>query len=258
MKALLFIAAVTVPCAAAFAQSNTCPTHVFAWSENAGWLNFRDAPGNAPFPAAGVLGARLYLGTTAANVGHCRGWVWGENIGWVSLSSANPTPQGSASPINTVTIPHANTSGVTFGVNLDPNGAYAAQGGGAPGALFGFAWSENAGWINFGTTPALGAALGARFDSASLRFRGFAWSENLGWINLDDAAHYVASLPADTNSDGAVNFSDLNNVLSYFGQPVGANPPDSGPFSADVNGDGVVNFTDLNQVLSFFGVSCEP
>lgn len=85
---------------------------------------------------------------------------------------------------------------------------------------------------------------------------GFAWSENLGWINLDDATHFVASLPADTNSDGAVNFSDLNNVLSYFGQPVGANPPGSGPFSADVNGDGSINFTDLNQVLSFFGDSC--
>ncbi len=57
--------------------------------------------------------------------------------------------------------------------------------------------------------------------------------------------------PGDTNGDAVVNFADLNNVLSDFGQ--------TGPnLAGDVNGDGTVNFADLNLVLSFFGTNCGP
>ena len=57
------------------------------------------------------------------------------------------------------------------------------------------------------------------------------------------------TLTADTNGDNVVNFSDLNVVLSAFGQTGPGNP-------ADVNNDGVVNFSDLNGVLSEFGTDC--
>lgn len=56
----------------------------------------------------------------------------------------------------------------------------------------------------------------------------------------------VNLLAGDTNGDGVVNFTDLNMVLSQFGQ-IGVGLP------GDVNGDGVVNFADLNAVLSTFG-----
>lgn len=59
-----------------------------------------------------------------------------------------------------------------------------------------------------------------------------------------------APCPGDTNSDGVVNFIDLNAVLSTYGQ-AGADLP------ADINADGVVNFTDLNAVLAAFGTSCD-
>ncbi|MBX3353203.1 MAG: hypothetical protein KF684_09730 [Phycisphaeraceae bacterium] len=55
--------------------------------------------------------------------------------------------------------------------------------------------------------------------------------------------------PGDTNGDGVVNFSDLNVVLSQFGQ-TGAG------LDGDLNDDGVVNFSDLNEVLSNFGSTC--
>jgi hypothetical protein len=61
----------------------------------------------------------------------------------------------------------------------------------------------------------------------------------------------VTPCEGDTNGDNIVNFTDLNQVLSSFGQS-GA----PGTIAGDVNGDGVVNFTDLNEVLSNFGVSC--
>jgi hypothetical protein len=54
----------------------------------------------------------------------------------------------------------------------------------------------------------------------------------------------------DANGDGLVNFTDLNAVLTSFGQSV---PPGTG---GDVNDDGVVDFSDLNEVLANFGVEC--
>ncbi|MGP1309250.1 MAG: hypothetical protein ACTS27_03515 [Phycisphaerales bacterium] len=62
-------------------------------------------------------------------------------------------------------------------------------------------------------------------------------------------ATHVAACPADINGDGVVNFTDLNAVLTSFGQN-GANPP------GDTDGDGDVDFSDLNTVLSNFGVDC--
>ncbi len=55
--------------------------------------------------------------------------------------------------------------------------------------------------------------------------------------------------PGDTNGDNLVNFTDLNAVLSAFGQSGEGLP-------ADVTGDNIVNFADLNIVLSNFGASC--
>ncbi len=58
-------------------------------------------------------------------------------------------------------------------------------------------------------------------------------------------------IPGDTNGDCMVNFADLNNVLSFYGQT-------GFGLIGDVNGDGLVNFHDLNLVLSYFGQSCSP
>lgn len=54
----------------------------------------------------------------------------------------------------------------------------------------------------------------------------------------------------DGTWDRKVNFNDLNQILSQFGQ--------AGLFRfGDSNGDGLVNFADLNLVLSNFGTVCE-
>src|SRR5690606_19280924 len=102
--------------------------------------------------------------------------------------------------------PYANTNATNFGVNIAPDGT-----------LFGYAWGENIGWVNF-STSALGVDR-ARLDTAAARFRGYAWGENVGWINLNDATHFVGAGPAcpgNTNGDGIVNVDDLNAVLSQW------------------------------------------
>jgi hypothetical protein len=201
----------------ALAQSNIDATNKFAWSENCGWTNWRDA--NAT--SQGVQVNPTYL----------EGFVWGENVGWIN------TGGGAA--------PYANTNNTNFGVNI-----------GVGGFLDGYAWGENIGWINFNTQPQIGAQ-GARFDAGAGRFRGYAWGENIGWINLDDATHFVSSVPTccPGNADktpGQVTFGDITSVLANFNQP--ANPNGSSVGDADCNG--VINFADITTVLANFLSNC--
>ncbi len=94
------------------AQSNISATDKFAWGENIGWLNWRDANGTT----SGVIVQSNYL----------QGFIWAENEGWINVGNGGG--------------PYANTNGTNFGVNILLNGD-----------LFGYAWGENCGWINFNT-----------------------------------------------------------------------------------------------------------
>jgi CSLREA domain-containing protein len=85
-------------------------TEKYAWTENAGWLNFAATNGNV----------QVYAD-------HLEGYVWAENIGWIRLGSFSG---GSAHT-------YSNTSNTDYGVNR------------AGTNLSGYAWSENVGWINF-------------------------------------------------------------------------------------------------------------
>lgn len=48
------------------------------------------------------------------------------------------------------------------------------------GALSGYAWSENAGWINF--APSGG---GVSLDNTTGELKGYAWGENIGWLSFN-------------------------------------------------------------------------
>lgn len=199
----------------AVAETTVASGRKFAWGENIGWTNWRDAD-------AGQQGARNYRTLMG-------GFVWGENIGWINLGS----------PANAVGGSYANTTGLNFGVNVDPS----------TGVCSGYAWGENVGWINFNTTPSVGAQ-GARYDWSTGRFLGYAWGENIGWINLNDANAFVCSLPGDLNADGAVNTLDLTAFLGSFGQPIVLGT------RGDLNADGAVNTLDLTFFLGQFGKTC--
>ncbi|MCW5766356.1 MAG: hypothetical protein KIT68_10320 [Phycisphaeraceae bacterium] len=137
-------------------NSNVLPSAKFAWGENVGFLNFRDA--GSPAASQGAVVAQYIL----------RGFVWGENIGWINL--------GNGAPANNVQYSNAMVGPtLDFGVNRNP----------ANGNLSGFAWSENCGWINFSGGALATPAQPARFNSATGRLEGYAWAENLGWINLN-------------------------------------------------------------------------
>lgn len=80
----------------------------------------------------------------------------------------------------------------------------------------------------------------------SLRHRTIMLNYGVG---NDSGTWALPDCPGDANADGAVNFADLNAVLSNFGQPIPLGIP------GDLDGDGLVTFTDLNHVLSSFGAT---
>jgi hypothetical protein len=192
-RIILAAAGAMLASSGALAQLEVSPTNQWAWSENAGWLNW----GDTASPNQVILTAS-YMG----------GFVWGENIGWINL--------GDGTPANGVA--YANTSASDFGVNIDPG----------TGEMSGYAWAENVGWINFATTPFIGPD-GARFDDVAVRLRGYAWGENIGWVNLDDASFFVGfTCNGDLNGDGTVDGADLGLLLGAWGGPGAADLNGSG------------------------------
>jgi len=95
----------------AAANSNIDPEARWAWSTNAGWINFNPPDG----------------GVTVCD-DHLEGYAWGENVGWIRIGTY------SGGDAHT----YGNTSAADYGVNRDSSGN-----------LSGHAWGTNVGWINF-------------------------------------------------------------------------------------------------------------
>ena len=82
------------------------------------------------------------------------------------------------------------------------------------------------------------------------------FNESLDPVVLDEAIQVVEAnivdpqCPGDTNSDGRVDFADLNTLLANWDRdvPVGTD--------ADVTLDGRVDFADLNEVLGNWDSTC--
>ncbi len=221
--------------------SNIAPAHKVAWSENCGWLNWRDS--GAP---AGAQGARI-------NPFFMSGFVWGENIGYINLGDG--TPAGGMA--------YANLTGADFGVNVLSDDR-----------LAGLAWGENIGWIKFGPFASLPVAQQARFDPVEGRLRGYAWGENIGWINLDHPVHFVGvnDCPADLSGssdpgdpaygvpDGFVDASDFFYFLDQFvgmnaavADVTGSSDPGSPAYGIP---DGVIDASDFFFYLDQFVQGC--
>jgi hypothetical protein len=100
--------------APAHADTNIDPMDKWAWSTNAGWINFNPTHG----------GVMVYAD-------HLEGYAWAENIGWMRLGSYS----------GEMAHTYGNTSADDYGVNHD-----------GAGNLSGYAWGTNVGWINFAPT----------------------------------------------------------------------------------------------------------
>lgn len=218
IRSLAFLVAVVASVSPTFAQSTiVSATDKFSWSENGGWMNWRDAA--SPLGNQGAL----FLASIAS------GFVWCENVGWINL--------GDGSPANGVA--YTNSSGIDFGVNV-------AAG---TGHLSGFAWGENAGWINFAGGALAAPPNPARLDADAGRLRGYAWGENVGWINLDDSTHFVGLdfCACDFNMNGTLNSQDFFDFIAAFLSSLPA---------ADFNNDAEVGSQDFFDFSTCFFAGC--
>ena len=118
----------------------------YAYGENVGWLNAE--PGGDGGEGVEVADSKL------------TGYLWAENIGWISLSCENTSSCGT----------------VDYGVTNDGRGN-----------LSGYAWTENVGWISFScenTSSCATVDYGVKIGPATGEFSGYAWGENIGWVNF--------------------------------------------------------------------------
>jgi hypothetical protein len=109
-------------------------TDKYAWTENAGWLNFGTTEGNVHVTDSALTG-----------------YAYGENIGWISLNCSNNSSCG------TVDYKISNNSeGTLTGyawsedagwINFNPT--YGGVTINSSGEFLGYAWGENIGWVVF-------------------------------------------------------------------------------------------------------------
>jgi len=142
---------------------NIDSTYKYSWGENVGWMNWKPSYGGTD------------CGVTVYN--KClTGYIWTENAGWIKVGDTScaggnccqtGTTKGYENDANST---DNDGDGVAddWGVNND-----------GLGNLSGYAWGENAGWINFSS------AYHQVVINSSGEFTGYAWGENIGWINMN-------------------------------------------------------------------------
>ncbi len=133
------------------ADSTISSTNCYAYSGNTGWLNLHAD------------------GTHGAVVGrwYSTGSIWSPSIGWLTLGSGTPANGWS----------YANDSATDWGINHD-----------GAGALTGFAYGANVGWINFEQQYGK-----PQIDLATGRLSGAVWGANIGWITLSNEMVVVST-----------------------------------------------------------------
>ena len=170
----------------------------YAYGENVGWLNYEPNTGDGVQVTSDKL----------------TGFVWAENIGWISMSCENTSSCGT----------------VSYGVTNDGSGN-----------LGGYAWAENAGWISFScnnTSSCKTVDYGITID-ADGNFTGWAWGENVGWINFNSADLYGYGVLACK-----VNFIDLANFVDDWLQ--------SGNVPGNLNNDRDVDLKDYSILADYW------
>ncbi|MBU2545239.1 hypothetical protein KKC65_02195 [Patescibacteria group bacterium] len=97
--------------------------------------------------------------------------------------------------------------------------------------LWGFAWSENIGWISFSCRDTMnlgeGVDYGVDIDETNDLLEGYAWSENIGWINFDQT---IIDISGETG-----NLSGWARAVAPIGKPLSETGGWDGWISLDGN-----------------------
>jgi len=135
------------------ADGNIDPANNFAWSENAGWVNFAPSNGNVTVTAGRGLS----------------GYAWAENIGWIKLAAVGSTYQNTTKNDWGVKLVGTALQGFAWSENAGWINFVPSNGGVtiSQGWLKGYAWSENAGWIHLNNKPTYGVRTTANLSGGT-------------------------------------------------------------------------------------------
>lgn len=141
----------------------------WAWNDVIGWIDFRPTESPAPTDGSVIVG----VGNTEI-LGYAS-----SSVGYISLNCATQVPGG---PVPTC------TGGA---------GLWKVSVNSTNGALAGWAWNDQIGWISFSGTPNYGVSItiseGGNHCSSPTPpatcgdFNGWAWNDVIGWISFNCA-----------------------------------------------------------------------
>lgn len=201
-RQLLLVALLSAACCGARGQSTVDAAHPYAYGANVGWLNAR------PSASDGAV----------VGLAYCTGFLWSPTCGWIGLGS---TPTNGWR--------YTQSSAADWGVNHD-----------GEGALSGFAYGANIGWITFEQSYGK-----PRVDLRTGALTGFAWSPSIGWIGFSNALAFAraASLATapDSDADGipdAWEYRHAGRLTALHGNGADADGdgvPDAAEFRADTD-----------------------
>jgi len=189
----LFFGVFLSPVLASTTDGTIDATNRYAWSENAGWIDFGSTAGNVHVTDSALTG-----------------YAWGENIGWISLNCSN------TSSCATVDYKISNNSegtltGYAWGENVGWIQFNPSAGGvtiDSSGNFSGYTWGENVGWISFNCSNTSSCATVSYYVATDWR-------------------------PASSRSSGSGSSGggSVGVPASYGGPPPGAPPPTVPPTS---------------------------
>jgi len=115
--------------------------------------------------------------------------------------------------------------------------------------LWGWAWSENIGWISFSCrdTMALGTGInyGVDIDEGNDKLEGYAWSENIGWISFNTTD--LAGCPSGT-CEASIDVSGGSGALSGWARVL--SPVGNKPLSETGGWDGWISLAGANYQVT--------
>ena len=124
-----------------------------------------------------------------------------------------------------------------FGLVIFSYSAYASETNGTIDATNKYAWSDQLGWINFGSTNSSVAIT----DSA---ITGYAWSENYGWINLAPTNSGISNNNEGTLSGQA--WGEKIGWVDFSGVVINSSGKFTGTATGDVIGTLTFDCTNCN------------
>lgn len=173
-------------------QAAVIPVTGYAWSNNFGWTKFNTGTGVA---------SPVIITTVSETIGKLSGYAWSDNLGWISFNTGdvNGCPVGSNGSI-------APLDGCNPTINMN-NGYVTGW-----ARILSIKNYSGDGWIQLSGLNHETNSTGVQYNKTTGAITGYAWSSDMGWINF----YNVSSTPVTPPicSIDSITMSGGNAVIS--------------------------------------------